>query len=405
MYKAIFLTFFKNKKFRGALELEFDNCKYVFGAKQADDSNQGDIYSARIKVVNINFFKRVILFGDTGFGEAFLFGEFTTPDLKRVLLWFVQNKESLPGFRDKNILSILSVFTNLGLKFEHLRNKNTKTGSKNNIRAHYDVSNDFYRLWLDETMTYSSAIFNNCTSLKEGQENKYRRICEQIKLNESDRVLEIGCGWGGFAVFAAKNYGCHLTITTISEEQFIYVETLIKKENLVDKIKLIKSDYRDLDGNFDKIVSIEMMEALGYEYVPLFLSKCQKLIKQDGLMCLQCIIYPDEYFQRYLRNPNFIKKYIFPGGELLSLKQIKEKTSSLNLEILDIHYIGQDYARTLHKWRENFIAREKEIKQLGLDEYFYRKWLYYFVYCEVGFETDYINDVQILIKKNIWLST
>jgi cyclopropane-fatty-acyl-phospholipid synthase len=248
-------------------------------------------------------------------------------------------------------------------------------------------------------MTYSSAIFRKGNSLKEAQENKYRRICEQIKLNKDDQVLEIGCGWGGFAVFAAKNYGCHLTITTISEEQFAYVEALIQSENLADKITLIKSDYRDLEGSFDKLVSIEMMEALGYEYVPLFLSKCQKLIKQDGLMCLQCITYPDEHFQKYLRDPNFIKKYIFPGGELLSLKQIQVKSFSLKLEILDIHYIGQDYAKTLYQWRENFIAREKEIKQLGFDEYFYRKWLYYFIYCEVGFETDYINDVQILIKK------
>jgi cyclopropane-fatty-acyl-phospholipid synthase len=399
MYRKIFLTFFKHQKFRGILELEFNNRKYVFGENQSNDSNQSMVSLARITVIDKNFFKRVILFSDTGFGEAFLFGEFTTPDLKKVLLWFFQNKELLPGFRDNNILSTLFQFANLRLKVEHWRNKNTKTGSKNNIRAHYDVSNDFYRLWLDETMTYSSAIFRKGNSLKEAQENKYRRICEQIKLNKDDQVLEIGCGWGGFAVFAAKNYGCHLTITTISEEQFAYVEALIQSENLADKITLIKSDYRDLEGSFDKLVSIEMMEALGYEYVPLFLSKCQKLIKQDGLMCLQCITYPDEHFQKYLRDPNFIKKYIFPGGELLSLKQIQVKSFSLKLEILDIHYIGQDYAKTLYQWRENFIAREKEIKQLGFDEYFYRKWLYYFIYCEVGFETDYINDVQILIKK------
>ncbi len=398
MYKKIFLTFFKNKKFRGILELEFNNHKYTFGEASLENSDKNFISLAKIEVKDKNFFKRVILFGDTGFGESFFWGEFTTPDLKKVLLWFVQNKEVLPSFRNKNTLSTIFKFANLRLQIEHWRNKNTKVGSKKNIRAHYDVSNDFYRLWLDETMTYSSAIFNNSTGLKEAQENKYRRICEQIKLTKDDHVLEIGCGWGGFAIFATKNYGCHLTITTISDEQFSYTEELIKKENLSDRIRLIKSDYRDLEGSFDKIVSIEMMEALGYEYVPVFLSKCQKLIKQFGLICLQCITYPDEHFQKYLRDPNFIKKYIFPGGELLSLNQIREESKNLQLDILDVHYIGQDYAKTLYQWRENFLAQEKKIKQLGFDEYFYKKWLYYFIYCEVGFETDYINDVQILIK-------
>ena len=400
MYKKIFLTFFKNKKFRGVLELQFGGHEYTFGEAEISETDQQIISLARIEVKDKNFFKRVILLGDTGFGEAYFWGEFTTPDLKKVLLWFVQNKELLPGFRDKNILAALFKFANWGLQIEHRRHKNTKIGSKKNILAHYDVSNDFYKLWLDETMTYSSAIFKEASSLKEAQENKYRRICEQIKLIKDDHVLEIGCGWGGFAVFAAKNYGCRLTVTTISDKQFAYTAEIIKNQNLTDKIKLIKSDYRDLEGGFDKIVSIEMMEALGYEYVPAFLSKCQKLVKQNGLMCLQCITYPDEYFQKYLREPNFIKKYIFPGGELLSLKQIREEAVNLQLDILDIHYIGQDYAKTLYKWRENFIAREKEIKHLGFDEIFYRKWLYYFIYCEVGFETDYINDVQILIKKS-----
>lgn len=400
MYQKIFLTFFKNKKFKGFLELELEGHKYIFGEALNSQTDKEMVSSIKIEVHNRNFFKRVILFGDIGFGEAFFWGEFTAPDLKKVLLWFIQNKEFLPGFRNSNILAALFKFANFGARLEHWRNKNTKIGSKKNILAHYDVSNNFYKLWLDKTMTYSSAIFKDSVSLKEAQENKYRRICKQIELTRDDHVLEIGCGWGGFAVFAAKNYGCHLTITTISDEQFAYADELIKKENLADKIKIIKHDYRDLEGSFDKIVSIEMMEALGYEYVPVFLSKCQKLIKRGGLMCLQCITYPDEHFQKYLHEPNFIKKYIFPGGELLSLKQIREKSVNLRLSILDIHSIGRDYAKTLFQWRENFIAREKEIKQLGFDEVFYRKWLFYFIYCEVGFETDYIDDVQILIKNN-----
>ncbi len=400
MYKTIFLTFFKNKKFRGTLELYFGSHKYIFGQELSGDDSRKIISTAKIEVKDNNFFKRVILFGDTGFGESFFLGEFSTPDLKQVLLWFVQNKDLLPGFRDKNILSGLFKWANIGLQLEHSRNKNTKIGSKKNIKAHYDVSNDFYKLWLDETMTYSSAIFDGQANLRIAQENKYRRICEQIKLNQDDHVLEIGCGWGGFAVFAAKNYGCNLTIATISDEQFAYTEELIKKENLTNHIKLIKQDYRDLVGSFDKIVSIEMMEALGHDYVPIFLSKCHSLVKKDGLMCLQCITYPDEYFRKYLRDPNFIKKYIFPGGELLSLKQIKTEVARLELNILDIHYIGQDYAKTLRQWRKNFISQKKEIMQLGFNEDFYRKWLYYFIYCEVGFETGYINDVQILIKKN-----
>lgn len=400
MYQKIFLTFFKNKKFRGVLELNFNNHNYKFGAMPLGKKSEKIIQFAKIEVKDRRFFKKLILAGDTGFGQAFLLNYFSTPDLKQLLLWFLQNKNLLPGFKDKNILSYLLRLTEIKLKIEHWLNKNTKIGSQRNIKEHYDVSNQFYKLWLDKTMAYSSAIFKGASDLKSAQENKYRYICEKLALKSGDHILEIGCGWGGFAVFASKNYDCYLTITTISQEQFNYTEALIKKENLASKIKLIKQDYRDLQGSFDKIVSIEMMEALGHEYVPLFLSRCQKLVKKGGLICLQCITYPDEYFQKYLRDSNFIKKYIFPGGELLSLGQIKQEALKLKLVIVTINSIGQDYARTLFSWRENFVAHKEDIMHLGFNEEFYRKWLYYFVYCEVGFETNYIDDIQILIKKD-----
>lgn len=393
------MLFLKNKKFKGILRLTFAGKSYAFGEKLSQKDAPDLVDDVVIHVVSRNFFQRVILFGDTGLGEAFFLQEFETDDIKKILLWFVQNKELLPGFRQKKLFHLFFEWGKTLLKISHYINKNTIRGSKKNIKAHYDVSNDFYRLWLDRTMTYSSAVFNGEENLEEAQLNKYQKICENINLKSGDRLLEIGTGWGGFAFYAVKNFGCHITTTTISDEQFVYVKNKIAADGLGDKIDLMLTDYRKLSGEYDKIVSIEMMEALGHEYVPIFIAKCNSLLSVGGKAFLQFITYPDQDYEAYLKNTGFIKKYIFPGGELLSLNQVKKELANNKLKINNIESIGKDYAKTLSIWKNNFLTKKKEIQALGFSEEVCRMWLYYFVYCEVGFETAYIDDIQMVIEK------
>jgi cyclopropane-fatty-acyl-phospholipid synthase len=397
MFQKIFLSFLKDKKFQGQLVIEVEGENYAFGFSPGGQSDAERVF---IKVVKPNFFKRVILYGDVGFGEAFFMNEFETPDLKKLLLWFAKNKGLLPGFENKSLGSFFFEWAKYFTNALHFSHQNTKIGSRKNIKEHYDVSNDFFRLWLDETMAYSSAIFGKFETLKEAQENKYKIICEKLNLGPDDHVLEIGTGWGGFAIYAAKNYGCLITTTTISQNQFDFARERIMAEGLGERIKIIMEDYRDLSGKYDKIVSIEMMEALGYEYVPGYLEKCTSLFKSEGKMFFQCITYPDTDFDAHLKNPNYIKIHIFPGGELISLAQIKNELKKYpDFQISSIQNIGYDYARTLHAWRDNFMSKKTEIHKLGFDEEFYRKWYYYFVYCEAGFEAGYIDDVQMSIEK------
>jgi len=398
MFEKIVFGFLSKQGFKGTLEVEYKGKKLVFGSPAV---RGGRIFTekAEMKIIGDAFFRRVSFYGEVGFGESYFLGEIETADIKNLLLYFIQNQDVLPGFGANKATSFYINWANGLMRLLHALNKNTKIGSKRNVKAHYDVSNDFYKLWLDPTMTYSCALFKDTEDLQTAQENKYRSICEKSELKPGDEVLEIGCGWGGFSVFAAKNYGCRLTITTISDEQFSYAQEKIIQEGLADKIKLLKKDYRDLEGRFDKIVSIEMMEALGNEYVPVFMKKCESLLKPGGYLCLQCILYPDEHYQEYLARTDYTKKFIFPGGELLSLKEVKNLSASLNMETVSVERMGHSYAKTLNHWSKNFLASKDRILGLGFDENFFKKWLYYFVYCEVGFEADYVDVAQILIKK------
>lgn len=400
LYKKIFLSFFRKSDFSGVLSIVDQEKTYLFG--QAIDGGSGDgVFEADIKVLDSRFFKQIVIYGDIGLGEAYFLDYFETSDLKKLLKWFLQNQRSLPGFNEKNKKYFLFEWAKVVSRLLHLLNKNTKIGSRKNIKKHYDISNDFYKLWLDETMTYSAAVFDRSENLREAQERKYEKICAKAGLNSGDQVLEIGTGWGGFAIYAAKKYDCRITTTTISREQYKLAKERIEAAGLSGKVKIILEDYRDLQGKYDKIISIEMMEALGHEYVPLFVEKCDSLLGAKGKICLQCITIPDRIFKEYLRNNNYIKKYIFPGGELISLGQLKEVISRHKaLQIKDIESIGLDYAKTLNKWADNFRARKAEIGKLGFDQVFYKKWLYYFEYCEVGFATGYLDDVQILIAKD-----
>ena len=322
IYKKIFLLLFSGKQIEGILELDLDGIKYKIG-NEIGTEKKDKISKVEIKILDTRFFKRVILYGDIGFGEAFFKNFFTTSDLDNLLKWFIQNQKHVPGFATRNPIFILFEWAKIISRISHRLNKNTKKGSRENIKKHYDISNDFYCLWLDETMTYSSAVFEEGLDLKEAQINKYKKICENIKLNKDDHVLEIGSGWGGFSIFAVKNYDCKVTTVTISQEQFNYAKQRIRKEGLENNIEIRREDYRDIKGKYDKIVSIEMMEALGHEYIPVFVRKCYDLLKSGGLMCYQCIIFPDKDFKDYLKNNNYIKKYIFPGGEIISLEQLK----------------------------------------------------------------------------------
>ena len=284
----------------------------------------------------------------------------------------------------------------------HRKRQNTLAGSKENILAHYDLSNDFYKLWLDDSMTYSCGIFKDeSTTLKEASIEKLDRICRKLNLSEKDSILEIGTGWGSFAIHAAKNYGCNITTTTISDAQYEYAKNKILEEGLDDKITLLNKDYRNLSGTFDKIVSIEMIEAVGHEYVPLFFQKVSKLLKKDGLFALQGITYNDHNFDDYKHSVDFIKKYIFPGSCLISISQItnaiKKKT---DLSIVNLEDITMHYATTLHKWRNNFMNVIPAIKELGFSNAFINMWEFYFHYCEAGFLERNIGDYQVIFAKS-----
>ena len=275
-------------------------------------------------------------------------------------------------------------------------------GSKKNIQAHYDLGYDFFKLFLDDTMTYSSAIFESRnSSLKEASINKLDLICKKLNLNETDHVLEIGGGWGSFAIHAAQIYGCEVTTTTISEEQYRYMNQRFSKLNLNKKINLLNKDYRSLSGNYDKIVSIEMIEAVGDKFLGTFFSTCSKLLKSKGQMLLQSITMPDDRYPQYLKNTDFIQTYIFPGSCIPSLAAIKNSLKKhTNFTIYDIEDIAPHYSKTLLYWLQNFNKNESQIRKLGYDENFCRLWKYYLSYCAAGFQERYLGDLQILMNKS-----
>ena len=298
---------------------------------------------------------------------------------------------------DSGIASIIKPIN----KFIHYRRQNTIIGSKNNILAHYDLSNDFYKLWLDKTMTYSCGIFkDDKTTLEEASIEKLDKICKKLKLSSNDHILEIGTGWGSFAIHAAKNYGCKITTTTISDAQYNYAKDKIKEEKLDKKINLINKDYRLIKGTYDKIVSIEMIEAVGHKNVPAYFRKVSELLKDNGIFVMQGITYNDQNFDTYKNSVDFINKYIFPGSCLISVSQvsdiIKKNTSML---FVDLEDITAHYATTLKIWRENFFKQLPKIKELGFSDSFINLWEFYFVYCEAGFIEKNIGDYQFVFSK------
>ena len=347
-------------------------------------------------IKNHNFYRRVALGGSVGAGESFMAGDWECDNLVDLVRLFVLNFDSLN--RLDGITASINGFLNL---MEHIVKRNNRTGSQRNISDHYDLSNDFFETFLDSKMMYSSAIFENSDqTLEEASSSKLERLCRKLDLSSQDHVLEIGSGWGGFAIYASKNFGCRVTTTTISEEQYRTVIENVLANDLSDKVTVLKKDYRDLIGTYDKVISIEMVEAVGHQYLPKYFEILGKLLKPDGLLALQAITIDDRRYKRALRSVDFIKKHIFPGSfipcisELISVSARKTDTILTSLED-----IGLDYAKTLQVWRERLIANRSKVLSLGFDEQFMRKWIFYLAYCEGGFRERSISDVQLVFAK------
>ena len=350
---------------------------------------------ARLIVRDFRFVSRVLAAGDIGFGEGFMAGEWDTPDLSALLEAFTANLDRLTRLMDGNFF-VRGVNSLL-----HSLNRNNKRGSRRNILAHYDLGNAFYSRWLDPSMTYSSARYERPgQSLSEAQRNKYASLARQIGLGPDNHVLEIGCGWGGFAEFAAGEVGAKVTGITISPSQFEFARKRLFEQGLADKADIRLVDYRDVEGRFDRVASIEMFEAVGEEYWPLYFQKIHEVLSPGGRAGLQIITIRDELFEGYRSRADFIQKYIFPGGMLPSETRLRQETDRAGLEWSDIIRFGQNYADTLAEWASRFEGAWDDIKGLGFDEKFRRLWRFYLSYCEAGFRTERTNVVQLSLAKS-----
>ncbi|WKE63940.1 cyclopropane-fatty-acyl-phospholipid synthase [Gallaecimonas kandeliae] len=352
--------------------------------------------SATLEVLDGAFYTRVLLGGSIGAGEGYVDGLWRCDDLTALVRIMVLNLPLLDGLERR-----LAWLTWPLQRLKHLANRNSKRGSKKNILAHYDLGNALYERFLDPTMMYSSALYPHAeASLEEAQRHRLDRICTRLDLKPGDRLLEIGTGWGGLAIHAARHYGCHVTTTTISDAQYEEAARRVAEAGLEDSICLLKEDYRELGGQYDKLVSIEMIEAVGHGYLPGFFKKCQSLLKDDGLMLLQAITISDQRYDSYARSVDFIQRHIFPGGCLPSnTRMLSLMTAHTDLVVRDLLDFGFDYARTLREWRRRFHGAFEELRQLGYDERFRRLWDYYFCYCEGGFMERAISVVQLVATR------
>ena len=347
---------------------------------------------ATLTVKSPAFYSDVAFGGSIGAGEAFIQDHWEASDpvaLGRIML---RNRDILD-----NVEGGAALLTRPLQNGFHWLHRNTRSGSRRNIAAHYDLGNDFYALWLDPEMMYSAAWYAEATTtLEEAAVAKLDRICQRLDLQPGDRVVEIGSGWGGFAVHAARNYGCHVTTTTISGRQHEWARRKIDEAGLSDRITLLQEDYRDLDGEFDKLVSIEMIEAVGHEYLDTYFRKCSSLLKPGGQLLIQAITIADQRYEQAKRSVDFIKRYIFPGGFLPSVTAMTSTmTRETDLRAIFIEDIGLHYARTLHDWRERFWARIEEVRAQGYSEEFIRLWDFYLSYCESAFIERAVGDVHL----------
>lgn len=385
----------------GTLEVIFkDKTTKLYGEKKLEDKITLEIYNNR-------FFIKTVLYGDIGFAESFIDRDFETSNLTKLIELALLNAKYLgtTSENEKRKLINLMPFFN---RFKHSLRRNSKTNARKNISAHYDLSNDFYKLMLDKTMMYSSAVFENKDQdLYDAQKNKLEKLSSKLNLKEGSKVLEIGSGWGAMAIHLAKDKKCDVTTVTLSVEQKKLCEERFKKENVENKIDILLKDYRDLKGEFDAIIAVEMFEAVGREYFHIFFKKCQELLKPSGVLVLQVITIPDQRYKAYSKGSDFIQKYIFPGGHLPSILKILETTSKhTRLNLNHLEEFTEHYAKTLNIWHENFENNLDEVKKLGFDDYFIRMWKMYLNYCEAGFITRNINLHQLVFTRdqNIYLN-
>jgi cyclopropane-fatty-acyl-phospholipid synthase len=360
-------------------------------------NNDAD-FAANVHINNPEFFKNCLLYGDIGFGESYVAGHWKTDNITNVIKWFLLNVENAPSISGSSVKNITLNILKFINRLYHSKRQNSIDGSKKNIAEHYDLSNDFFSLFLDPTMTYSSAYFiNNEKNLQQAQYAKYDRLCKQLHLQPSDHVLEIGSGWGGNAIFMAKNYGCRVTTITISEEQFKFAKQKIEEENLTDKIEILLQDYRTMQGSFDKIVSVEMIEAVGDKFMQAYFSKCNALLKPNGIFALQAITCPDSRYESLRNGVDWIQKHIFPGSLIPSVSAINKAINAVSdFTLVDLKDIGTHYATTLALWREQFNRNIDLLNKQNFDEFFIRKWNYYFSYCEAAFAMRNINCMQLV---------
>lgn len=364
--------------------------QYVFG----QTVNRAPV--ATITVMDPRFYGEIAFGGSIGAGEAYMLGYWQADSLTDVVRLMVLNQavmDTLEGGYQWLSKPLLKVF--------HWLNSNSEAGSQKNIAAHYDLGNALFQLFLDPTMMYSSAIFDeNTGSLQAASELKLKTICEKLQLTPTDRVIEIGTGWGGFAIYAAKHYGCHVTTTTISEQQYSLAKERVIAEGLQDQITLLKQDYRHLQGQYDKLVSIEMIEAVGHQYYDTYFNKVSQLLKADGVALIQAITIADQRYNSAIHSVDFIQRYIFPGSNIPSnTAMLASMTRASDLRLVDLQDIGLHYATTLRHWRENFFANIEAVRQLGYSEAFIRMWDFYLSYCEGGFAECALGDVHLLLAK------
>ena len=394
-FRRLVLNSFSKLTF-GRLEVLLpDGARGVYGGL-------GTGLQARIEVLDENFFKRCVLHGPIGFAEGYMAGEWTSDDLTKVISWFILNADDAEALqtRDSRGTGFFNLL-NAANRLLHMRRRNSRAMSRENIREHYDLSNEFFQLWLDGTMTYSSAYFENADeSLEVAQARKYDKLCRRLRLTPADSVLEIGSGWGGFSMHAARNYGCRVTTTTISQQQYDEASRRIQAAGLAERIQLLLCDYRDLRGRFDKIASIEMLEAVGDRYVNGYFAKTTELLHPRGLLGLQAILCPDNQYPILRAGVDFIQKHIFPGSLLMSNARIAQAMNACGeLNLLEYEDMAPHYALTLRRWREGFEAKLDEVRALAFDEAFIRKWRYYLCYCEAAFGTRHITVAQMVYSR------
>lgn len=355
----------------------------------------------RLVVHNPRFYSRVLRGGALGAAESLMDGDWNCSDLTRLIRCMIRNQAMIDQL-DRGLAFIRKSLE----RIKHWVRRNTIASSKSNIREHYDLGNDFFSLFLDPSMNYSSAIFNplepqgTAESLQRAQRRKMKQLCETLQLSSSDHLLEIGTGWGALACYAAKNFGCRVTTTTISHEQYLWAVQRVANEGLEDRVTVLEQDYRCLNGSFDKIVSVEMIEAVGDQFYDTFFRTCQRLLKPDGLMLLQAITIVDQRYPTHLKSVDFICKYIFPGGSLPCISRlVGSAAGSAEMRLVQLNDYGAHYAETLRRWRTRFSQKIDAVRELGFSQRFIRMWDYYLAYCEAAFEERQINLVHALFAQ------